>query len=98
MSYFHSLVVYGYLSLFRYATRLGVQLLHREISSKVQFWHIDHNDLPRKLPLRHVGFFFPHHGKVLWPQTLPFLFSGELPAIETLQPHAPSETDLLCRL
>jgi len=81
-----------------YATRLGVQLHHQQLSSKVQFWHLDHNDMPSKLPIKHVGFFFSHHGKILWPQTLSFLRSGELPSIDALQPHAKPEKDMLCRL
>jgi len=81
-----------------YATRLGVQLLHSSLHVPVQFWHIDHNDVPGKRPIRHVGFFTKTYASTLWPQTLPYLLSGELPKVEDLKPHTPAESDLQCRL
>merc|ERR1712130_875666 len=81
-----------------YATRLGVQLLHSNLKGPVQFWQLDHNELPGKAPLRHVGFFTKMNATTLWPQTLPYLLSGELPAAKDLHPHTPAEGDLRCRL
>jgi len=81
-----------------YATRLGVQLFHEKLASPVQFWHIEHSDLPGKFPIRHVGFLLPIFAKTLWPQTVPFIKSGVLPDVSTLKPSTPPTTDLHCRL
>jgi len=82
-----------------YATRLGVQLFHEMLGSKVQFWHIEHNSVPGKNPIRHVGFFLPNYAKTLWPRTVEFIKTGVLPSEEQLQPYyTPPTTDLRCRL
>jgi hypothetical protein len=81
-----------------YATRLGVQLLHQGLGGHIQFWHIQHNEVPGKLPIRHAGFFFRAFSKTLWPQTLSYLQSGDLPAVESLQPPSPPHEDFRCRL